>query len=121
MLEYLDAALRRPVYAPYLGRRSCPPDQPIRLGIWEGSLEKVLRSLPLQTSPTRRGTTTDGYEMVIEDSDGDRELIDQVRSFDPVYRSYGRRRVRYVAIKAAELSIPDADLGDPMALLDEEV
>jgi CRISPR system Cascade subunit CasD len=121
ILERLDEALRHPVYPLYLGRRCCPPDRPIRLGIWQGSLEEVLKSLPIQASPRRSHTTPVRYEMVVEDNDGDRELIDEVRSFDSVNRSYERRRVRHYDLETpASVSATGRDT-DPMALLDEEV
>lgn len=47
--DHLDAwwqALRRPVFMPYLGRRSCAPSFPFTLGIHRGPLEELFGSLP---------------------------------------------------------------------------
>ena len=119
LLEELDAALGSPVFPLYLGRRSCPPDRPVRLGIHEGSLLEVLASLAWQGGGgivERRSSVR--CEAVVEDPLGERELIDEVRSFHPIHRSYSRRRVRYVELEvpnpaAVEPESPD----DPMTLL----
>lgn len=39
-------ALRNPVFMPYLGRRSCAPSFPYLLGIHEGSVADLFKSLP---------------------------------------------------------------------------
>ena len=49
-LRTLEAALRAPVWAPFLGRRSCPPTQPLVLGIREKSLYKALCDEPWRAS-----------------------------------------------------------------------
>ncbi|MFD4415646.1 type I-E CRISPR-associated protein Cas5/CasD [Streptomyces sp. NPDC058476] len=55
LLTDLHAALRAPVYPPFLGRRSCPPAGPIDLGLYEdASLEDTLHNLPWQASPWYR-------------------------------------------------------------------
>ena len=46
LLKTLEEALRRPVWALYLGRRSGPPTQPLVLGIRELSLDDALRREP---------------------------------------------------------------------------
>lgn len=40
------AALREPVFMPYLGRKSCPPSFPFILGLWRGDVAHLWRSLP---------------------------------------------------------------------------
>jgi CRISPR system Cascade subunit CasD len=51
----LHAALRAPVYAPFLGRRSCPPAQPVELGLHNGArLQQTLRGEPWQAAPWYR-------------------------------------------------------------------
>lgn len=117
----LDEALRAPVFPPYLGRRSCPPDAPLRLGLHKGSLLEVLTILPWEggTSAQRDGPVV-LCEVVLDDPEGTREQVDEVRCFDPVYRSYGRRRVRhtYVEVTNPRSESPAASAPhDPMALL----
>jgi len=122
MLDELDRALAHPVFPPYLGRRSCPPDAPLRLGVLPGTLLEVLGSIPWQGGVQAKWTADSvRCETVVEDEDGDRELVDEVRSFDPVSRSYGRRRVRhhYLDVVNPESEQRRLDNHDPMALLGE--
>ena len=115
----IDDALACPAFPLYLGRRSCPPDRPLRLGVYDGTLEEVLASLPWQATP-RRGDPDHIYcEVLVEDPLGDIVSVDQPRGFHPVSRSYGRR-----ASKAFPVTLPNpvgaggvGDGHDPMALL----
>ncbi|MFE3074380.1 type I-E CRISPR-associated protein Cas5/CasD [Streptomyces sp. NPDC059247] len=51
LLTELHTALRAPVYPPFLGRRSCPPAQPVELGLHPGlDLLQALRQEPWQAS-----------------------------------------------------------------------
>ena len=122
LLDQLDQALTRPVFAPYLGRRSCPPDAPLRLGIHAGTLLEVLGSLAWQGGVSaERESATVRCEVVVEDVGGDREVVDEVRSFDPVRRSYGRRRVRHHYLDVANVASRARPAGhDPMALVEED-
>lgn len=99
LLEGLDAALRRPHFPLYLGRRSCPPSGPISLGIHEGALTDVLRQVPWQASAWHRRQFDDPtvHLRLIRDAEpGDLEtetLRDEPLSFDPRRREYGWRAV----------------------------
>ncbi len=120
VLEKLDEALRRPAFPLFLGRRSCPPDHPIRLGIHEGTLLEALSIIPWQPGAGREEpAAVVTCEAVVEDPDGDREVIDEVRSFHPVYRAYSRRRVRHYYLDVPNPSVAEPERGDPMALLEE--
>ena len=121
-LGELDEALRFPAFPLYLGRRSCPPDRPLRLGIHDGTLLEVLSSIAWQAGGGRNGGgPAVTCEAVFEDPSGDREVIDEVRNFHPIHRSYGRRRVRH-----NELAVPNPAAAistqphDPMSLLEED-
>ena len=46
LVSGLDDALRHPVFPLYLGRRSCPPAQPVSLGLREGGLLAALEAEP---------------------------------------------------------------------------
>lgn len=47
LLEGLDQALRHPRWSLYLGRRACPPDYPVSLGlVQEERIDKALRTYP---------------------------------------------------------------------------
>lgn len=120
LLALADQALLAPVFGIYLGRRSCPPDAPVNLGRHEGALAEVLAALPWQGGAcSERAGPQIRCELILEDPSGDRELVDQVRSFDPVLRSYGRRRVRHSYVDAANPRHVEHG-HDPMALLDPQ-
>ncbi len=54
LLESLEAALKTPAWPLFLGRRSCPPAQPLILGIRELPLDEALRREPWQLAPWRQ-------------------------------------------------------------------
>lgn len=108
-LTELDVALRDPVYPLYLGRRSCPPAEPIRRqtdSLRSGPLLEVLSQEPL-TGPDRylrkqpRLVQVNAAVDLGSEGDGtilsDRQLSRLVRdfpvSFDPRQREYGFREV----------------------------
>lgn len=76
LLEALRHAVGHPVYAPYLGRRSCPPAGPIPATIHEGRLEDALPAGSLIDAPA--GGTPD---MLVPDG-----------------LEHGRRRLRAVTV-----------------------
>ena len=80
----------------------------------------MLGSLPWQGGVhADRQPPTVRCEAVLEDMDGDRELVDEVRSFDPIHRSYGRRRVRHQYFNVVNLASQTRLVGhDPMALVE---
>ncbi|MGW5331236.1 type I-E CRISPR-associated protein Cas5/CasD [Streptomyces bauhiniae] len=118
LLRTLDTAVRNPAFPLALGRRSCPPTQPVSLGVRETDLETALRTEPWQSSSfareryaarlgRERGLDGPFHPAVIdcsatlEDSAGDDVLEDNPVSFDPRARVFTSRRVRH-----AWLSIP---------------
>ena len=87
-LEECAGALRHPIFQPYLGRRCCVPDPGLVVGIWDGSLESVLRSV----EPQVEGATIDKMRICVEtDKDGDRMRCDVPISFDFHNRKYSYR------------------------------
>ncbi|MEV7287042.1 type I-E CRISPR-associated protein Cas5/CasD [Streptomyces sp. NPDC056716] len=136
LLSSLYAAVRTPVFLPFLGRRSCPPSRPIDLrlhrGASRGDLLRTLRTEPWQASSTvqRRRVRERRIELeVIADlvaGDGPGDAIrDQPLSFDPRHRQYGLRGVRSTAVTVpnplsttrAQSFVPPKH--DPMELLDD--
>ncbi|MFF8374377.1 type I-E CRISPR-associated protein Cas5/CasD [Streptomyces lydicus] len=112
LLCTLDQAVRAPSFPLALGRRSCPPTQPLALGLREGNLEHVLREEPWQASRRAReqyaaqcGREQDldrslypariDRSVTLEDPEGDDVLHDSPVSFDPYARSFTSRRVRH--------------------------
>jgi CRISPR system Cascade subunit CasD len=114
-----DAALARPAFPLYLGRRCCPPDRPLRLGVYDGTLEEVLTSLPWQATPRRSDPGLIACEALVEDPAGDVVSTDQPRGFHPVSRSYIRRVSKAYPVTLPNPAAPGglSDGHDPMALL----
>ncbi|CUU56581.1 CRISPR system Cascade subunit CasD [Parafrankia irregularis] len=101
ILDTIGQALERPVWQPYLGRRSCPPDEPLMLRRRTADPEGDLRTrVPLPRRPRSR-PGPDGLveiDLLSETEPGDgraalTELADVPESLDPLDRRYRRRAV----------------------------
>ena len=99
-LGELEVALRHPVYPPFLGRRSCPPTQPLCLGLRETDLETALRAEP-RLVKLRYGED-DKLRMVIDAAPGEPgvPVRDLPLSFSPLQRRFGFRPARETFVKA---------------------
>ncbi|MFJ7996897.1 type I-E CRISPR-associated protein Cas5/CasD [Streptomyces sp. NPDC096310] len=112
LLATLDLAVRAPAFPLALGRRSCPPTQPVSLGVRDGSIENVLREEPWQASRQAREqyAAQRGRErnlgrslyparvdraVTVEDPAGEDVLDDAPVSFYPHARTFTSRRVRH--------------------------
>jgi CRISPR system Cascade subunit CasD len=99
LLQGLDAALRRPVFALYLGRRSCPPAGPISGGLRDGGVEEVLQGEPWQAATWHQrsvGAPSVRLATVRDARAGDagtETMRDEPVSFDPTRRQYSWRSV----------------------------
>ncbi|NYI03453.1 type I-E CRISPR-associated protein Cas5/CasD [Allostreptomyces psammosilenae] len=107
LLRTLDTAVRHPAYPLALGRRSCPPTQPVSLGLRDTSdLRQALEAEPWQAArhvrneQGRRNSYPTHVDLsaTIEDPDGDDVRHDVPQSFHPRSRSYTSRRVRHLWI-----------------------
>lgn len=105
LLYALDAALARPVWPLYLGRKAFVPGEPVRLPdnplLWGSGpriVEVELRAALQLCWPTPRfnDRLDDGARLraVIEDADGDQTRMDVPVSFVPLDRRYLPRMVR---------------------------
>ncbi|MFI2212397.1 type I-E CRISPR-associated protein Cas5/CasD [Streptomyces sp. NPDC020141] len=104
LVQELYDALLEPGFLPFLGRRSCPPSQPITMGPPENvSLDDALRSTPWQASDwyvrRRRGraNAVKDLDILIDSAVGEDPHIsirDIPLSFNPRHRLYGLRGVR---------------------------
>lgn len=135
LLASLHAALRAPVYAPFLGRRSCPPAQPVELRVHDGlDLLQALGQEPWHASAWYRSHYREEpvvrlpvlHEASTDDTDTDL-LRDQPVSFAAEHRRHSLRTVvrKEVAIpnpSAAprQHTAPVAPRHDPFAALEEE-
>lgn len=104
LIGALAEALRRPAFPLYLGRRSCPPGQPILLGLRQGSFDHVLRSTSqISGAPwiaaewyRRRQGSSVKLEIVRDAVNDEKPMStasDMPISFDPNHRRYRMRDV----------------------------
>ncbi len=111
----LAQAVRSPVWAPYLGRRSCPPARPVLLGVVEADVRTAVREAPWQAARWYQQTQPDGasLEMWADATPGE-GAVESVRdapySFDPRRRQYGWRDV--VNLPPVPVAVP-AEGGEP--------
>lgn len=126
LIGELDRALRNPVFLPYLGRRSCPPSQPVDLGVRDLPLVEALKTEKWHAAPwyqrRRRREQRVPLEILIETTAADgpaNTLRDQPLSFDPLHRRYALRGV--IGLPPVEVVNPAYTAGppqhDPIAVL----
>ncbi|UMO99991.1 type I-E CRISPR-associated protein Cas5/CasD [Amycolatopsis sp. EV170708-02-1] len=124
-LDGLSAALNRPAFPLFLGRRSCPPAGKLEHGIHEGDVEHVLRTVPWMASPRIRQCHRQPQvqlDTIIDCSPGSAGsdvVRDDPISFDPRHRQYGWHTVahRPVTVTNPDYHVDDRDVHDPMDLL----
>ncbi|PXY18437.1 type I-E CRISPR-associated protein Cas5/CasD [Prauserella flavalba] len=128
LLEGLRAALRRPVYPLFLGRKSCPPAGKLDHGLRDGDVGEVLAAaewLASRRVQERHGKPNATLEVTRDcplETPGSDVVRDDPISFDQRHRQYGWRSViRY------PVTIPNTlhngvrnppDPHDPMVLLE---
>lgn len=119
LLEGIDDALSEPAFPLYLGRRACPVSGRLRLGVHEGRLDAVLRSLPWEASAWHRRRQGKSVDLPIyvdaaaidTEPDVTREVVRDVpMSYDPIRREYGWRDV----VRAAPVAVDNPDGHDRM-------
>lgn len=102
VLERLEAAIQKPKFPLFLGRRSCPPDTPLSMGVREGNLLPVLESTEWQAADwyKKRRNRAGGYQArilcdVIEGQENASSFAmrDVPISWDPTHRQYAWRNV----------------------------
>ncbi|MCX4993372.1 type I-E CRISPR-associated protein Cas5/CasD [Streptomyces sp. NBC_00568] len=131
LLRELHSALRAPVYPPYLGRRSCPPSQPVELGLHDdGELEQVLSNEPWRASRWyRRQYRQASVPLAVlrEARPGEQHadvLRDQPLSFAAEHRRHALRSIvrTTVDVPNPQAASPtrSAPAHDPFAALQEE-
>ncbi|MGK5530154.1 type I-E CRISPR-associated protein Cas5/CasD [Streptomyces sp. URMC 129] len=136
LVAALDTAVRRPAFPLALGRRSCPPTQPVSLRVRDGDeVEHALAAEPWQAGEPAKaafvrragGAAPARVDLpcTVDDAAGDDVLDDAPLSFDPRDRRFSSRRVRHgwlsVPTGLAGAGAPGAGEGDhvhdPFALL----
>lgn len=131
LLSELDAALRAPIYPPYLGRRSCPPARPIRLSLHQDTdLAQALRTEPWQASgwyrrqQHRQATVTlNLLREALPHEHSSHAPRDQPLSFAAEHRQYALRRVITETTRVhnpdSTANRPDVPEHDPFAAVEE--
>ncbi|MGW2463918.1 type I-E CRISPR-associated protein Cas5/CasD [Streptomyces sp. NPDC001761] len=132
LIDTVDHALHQPVYAPYLGRRSCPPARPLRLALHRDiGLAQALEAEPWQASTwfrrQRRRDQTVALSVLREALPGEAgadTLRDQPLSYAAEHRQHA---LRTIVTSTVNVSNPDADTPparipdhDPFTALEEE-
>lgn len=127
LLTSLAEAVTHPRFPLSLGRRGCPPTQPLVVeapsdSLWPGELEALLSQVPWQggvaarTSYTLTSSVT--VAATLDDPEGDDFVVDVPQSFHPLERSYGPRRVRHLWVVLPTGASPSQSLShDPFSLL----
>jgi CRISPR system Cascade subunit CasD len=98
-LSYIDQALRSPVFPLFLGRRSCPPEGQVSLGIRKNkSLLEALLEEPWLVSnwPKKRDTVQAPLRIIMDARDNNEDAYfqrDLPISFSQIHRKFGFRRV----------------------------
>lgn len=96
LVSALADALRNPQWAPFLGRRSCPPSRPLLMGVVETDVRTAVLHAPWQAAAWHRARV--GHRDVVPvrcDARPDERGLETVRdsaiSFDPRRREHGWR------------------------------
>ena len=109
MLEKVEMALKLPRRPLYLGRRSCPADMPLCLGIngEARDVRQVLSREPWRASERYKSRHTDvlALEMVADARDG--ELCESWADYPLTYSAAGRR---YACRPVTRLRVPNPDI-----------
>ena len=109
LLNIIAAALKKPVYPLFLGRRSCPPTLPIVIGLRDGELIDTLKEEPDIADMTVPAGAKASKRLIF-DADSDGRIVQDVPvSFSQLHRQYGYRMMKEEMLPGSE--------HDPMAEL----
>lgn len=113
-LEKLENALQNPKFPLFLGRRSCPPEFPLVLGIRPIGLLETLQAEPWQASEYRQKRCRQSYvelRLMTDALAGERCVAfqrDLPLSFSPIHRQFTNRGVILRPPVRIPLNCPDA-------------
>lgn len=98
LVAALATAVRNPRWAPYLGRRCCPPSRPVYLGVVEDPVRDAVRAADWQAAEwykqkMRAGTSLPMRADARTGDRGSETIRDVPQSFDPRRREHGWREV----------------------------
>lgn len=137
-LSDIEYALKSPVFPLSLGRRSCPPEGRVSLGIRDKTLLEALRDEPWLVSDWAKKKEVPQVHLRIVTDAGEEDTAtyfqrDVPLSFNQLHRRFGFRRVfesvplvhfnlhsRRVVTNRATACLSEDTAHDPMAELEEE-
>ncbi len=122
-LDNIVDALRCPFFPLYLGRRSCPPEGKLILGIRDENIEDVLANEPcLDDSKAKAKDVRLRVQLEADSSDdGVFYQKDLPLSFDFANRQYGYRALReYWVTPSSAFNVGKETRHDPFTLLGDE-
>ena len=111
-LTRMELNTKHPAFPLFLGRRSCPPEAGMVLGIRDLPLETALEEEPWQGPEWKKEKMPLKLPMFIECAPDDPTggmVKDKAESFDPYQRRYGYRRM-----KRTEWNVSDRVISDKM-------
>ena len=110
LMQRLEHAVRNPAHPLFLGRRSCPPEGRVCLGLRQMPLEEALKSEPSLIPPKpSKPDEPQRARIVLDDPRGTARLNDLPVSFSPYNRQYA-----YRAAREMWNAFPSNDAHDPM-------
>lgn len=110
LMQRLEHAVRNPAHPLFLGRRSCPPEGRVCLGLRQMPLEEALKSEPSLIPPkASKPGEPQRARIVLDDPHGTARLNDLPVSFSPYNRQYA-----YRAAREMWNTFPANDAHDPM-------
>jgi CRISPR system Cascade subunit CasD len=115
-LHELEEALSTPKYPLFLGRRSCPPEGKVLLGIMDGTLENALATYPSLIANSLKTNTNWIVMDATMNAQGSYLVRDLPISFSVRHRKFAFRSV----IEKGQMQIGDAFTADPYDELEEE-
>lgn len=97
LMQRLEYAVRNPSHPLFLGRRSCPPEGKVCLGLRQMGLEDALKCEPrLCYDKSRKKDEKVRVRIVLDDPHGSARLNDVPVSFSPFDRRYAYRAAREI-------------------------
>ena len=110
LMQRLEHAVRNPAHPLFLGRRSCPPEGRVCLGLRQMPLEEALKSEPSLIPPKpSKPDEPQRARIVLDDPRGTARLNDL-----PVSFSHYNRQYAYRAAREMWNTFPSNDAHDPM-------
>ncbi|MDQ1123857.1 CRISPR system Cascade subunit CasD [Microbacterium trichothecenolyticum] len=118
LLSGLLAAVERPRYPLFLGRRAFPPAGPVKAWIVDADIRTALHEAAWQASTKTQNSSVEvpALEILVDARPG--ELVDQTLADIP--RSFDPRRRRHELRDVTRLRVDPSPRHDPMLLVSEE-